>query len=169
MLTTLMTNGYADLAGAKSSADLGGSNSEWRTSATIIVGAFFVPAMRYGGCARNAYGHAGFHSGRSANLRTVAPIRCLAATGDGSKPNGASPMASLRLFLTRNPSKRAAAHRAMAKAALFADTSASARLKRYNHHIEKAHALEAEQAHICLQRFMRAFDEARLKFSEVRK
>ncbi|MBE0398996.1 hypothetical protein EI168_02590 [Halomonas sp. FME1] len=52
-------------------------------------------------------------------------------------------MAKLRLFLTPNPSKRAAAHRAMAKAALFADTSASTRLKRYNHHIEKARHLEA--------------------------
>ncbi|UTD55490.1 hypothetical protein [Halomonas sp. MS1] len=78
-------------------------------------------------------------------------------------------MASLRLFLTPNPSKRAAAHRAMAKAALLADASASTRLKRYNHHIEKARALEAEEAHACRQRFMRAFDEARLKFSGVRK
>ena len=52
-------------------------------------------------------------------------------------------MAKLRLFPTRNPSARAAAHRAMAKAALFADSSASTRLKRYNHHIEKAQQLEA--------------------------
>lgn len=52
-------------------------------------------------------------------------------------------MAKLRLFLTPNPSKRAAAHRTMAKAALFADTSVSTRLKRYNHHIDKARHLEA--------------------------
>ncbi|APX94304.1 hypothetical protein BWR19_15935 [Halomonas sp. 1513] len=52
-------------------------------------------------------------------------------------------MASFRLFPTRNPSARAAAHRAMARAALFSDTSASTRLKRYNHHIEKARRLEA--------------------------
>ncbi|MFU1517427.1 hypothetical protein ACM25P_02695 [Vreelandella alkaliphila] len=75
----------------------------------------------------------------------------------------------MKLFPTRNPSARAAAHRAMAKSALFSDSSAAVRLKRYNHHIEKARALEAEQVHACRQRFMRAFDEARLKFSGVRK
>ncbi|WP_045812116.1 hypothetical protein [Halomonas sp. KO116] len=54
-------------------------------------------------------------------------------------------MALLRLsnVITRNLSSRAAAHRAMAKAALFANSSASTRLKRYNHHIEKAQQLEA--------------------------
>lgn len=53
-------------------------------------------------------------------------------------------MALLRLsnVITRSLSGRAAAHRAMAKAALFADSSASTRLKRYNHHIEKAQQLE---------------------------
>ncbi|MBW6390214.1 hypothetical protein [Billgrantia antri] len=48
------------------------------------------------------------------------------------------------MFPTRNPSARAAAHRAMARAALFADSSASTRLKRYNHHTEKACRLEAQ-------------------------
>ncbi|WP_417422039.1 hypothetical protein [Halomonas sp.] len=54
-------------------------------------------------------------------------------------------MALLRLssVITCSLSGRAAAHRAMAKAALFADSSASTRLKRYNHHIEKAQQLEA--------------------------
>lgn len=53
--------------------------------------------------------------------------------------------ASFRLssLVTRSLSSRAAAHRAMAKSALFADSSASTRLKRYNHHIEKAEQLEA--------------------------
>jgi hypothetical protein len=52
-------------------------------------------------------------------------------------------MAKLCLFPTRNPSARAAAHRAMARAALFADSSASTRLKRYNRHMAKARTLEA--------------------------
>ncbi|MGY4876668.1 hypothetical protein ACLUEY_02130 [Vreelandella aquamarina] len=54
-------------------------------------------------------------------------------------------MAQLRLntLITRSLKGRAAAHRAMAKSALFADSSARTRLKRYNHHIEKAEALEA--------------------------
>ncbi len=47
------------------------------------------------------------------------------------------------LFPTRSPSGRAAAHRAMARAALFSDSSAAVRLKRYNHHMDKARALEA--------------------------
>lgn len=40
-------------------------------------------------------------------------------------------------------SGKAAAHRAMAIAALHADSSLSSRLKRYNHHVEIARALEA--------------------------
>lgn len=42
-----------------------------------------------------------------------------------------------------NPSKiRAAAHRAMALAALHANSSLSTRLARYNQHMNKARALE---------------------------
>ena len=43
----------------------------------------------------------------------------------------------------RSPSARAAAHRAMARAALFSASSAAVRLKRYNHHMAKARRLEA--------------------------
>ncbi|WP_081135510.1 hypothetical protein [Halomonas sp. BC2] len=54
-------------------------------------------------------------------------------------------MAQLRLsnLITRSLKGRAAAHRAMAKAALFADSSASVRLRKYNRHIEKAQQIEA--------------------------
>ncbi|MGP9549784.1 hypothetical protein [Halomonas sp. AOP42-D1-22] len=76
-------------------------------------------------------------------------------------------MAKLRLFPTRNPAEKAAAHRAMAKAALFADSSAKTRLKRYNHHTEKARALEAEQAHIRRSRLMKAYDTLRAENAEV--
>lgn len=51
-------------------------------------------------------------------------------------------MASIRLLVTRNPSARAAAHRAMARAALFSNSSTAVRLHRYNHHMSKAEALE---------------------------
>ena len=47
-----------------------------------------------------------------------------------------------------NPSalqQRAAAHRAMALAALRADSSLSVRLARYNHHINIARSLEAAE------------------------
>ncbi|MCM2329820.1 hypothetical protein SAMN05216229_101257 [Geopseudomonas sagittaria] len=49
-----------------------------------------------------------------------------------------------------NPSSlqdRAAAHRAMALAALRADSSLSVRLKRYNHHMSVARSLEATAEH----------------------
>ena len=138
MLAHATPRRYAQGAAANSAADLGRSNDSRRTSATFMTGAFFVPAMRNGGCARDTFGCAGFLESRSANLRTVAPIRCLAASGDGSSTLGALPM-----FPTRSPSARAAAHRAMAKAALFSDSSAAVRLKRYNHHMQKAHRLEA--------------------------
>lgn len=42
-------------------------------------------------------------------------------------------------------STRAAAHRAMALAALHADSSLSVRLRRYNDHMAKARALEAQE------------------------
>lgn len=49
----------------------------------------------------------------------------------------------------RNPSAlrdRASAHRAMAVAALHSDSSLSNRLRRYNHHMSIARALENEDA-----------------------
>lgn len=51
----------------------------------------------------------------------------------------------------RNPSAlcdRASAHRAMAVAALRSDSSLSTRLHRYNAHMTKARALEAEAAQL---------------------
>ena len=144
MLTAHLPTRYASIAGAKSLAtDLGRSQSERRNSAPND-GAFFMP-VNYGGCAWDAFERAGVLSDRSANPRTVAPIRCLAASGDDSKQKGVTPMAQLRLsnLITRSLSSRADAHRQMAKVALFADSSTRTRLKRYNHHIDKAQQLEA--------------------------
>jgi hypothetical protein len=46
-----------------------------------------------------------------------------------------------------NPSKiRAAAHRAMAMAALRANSSISVRLRRYNHHMDVARNLESDES-----------------------
>ncbi len=139
MLTLLLAPGYSYLAAAKSAAGFGDPRETWRTSAHRETGAFFMPVHRvYGGCAWETFGSAGFQVSRFANLRTATPINCLATVGDGSKL-GDLPM----LFPTRNPSARAAAHRAMARAALFADTSTRSRLKRYNHHMQKARAFDA--------------------------
>lgn len=134
------TERYALAVAANSANGFDGPISKRRTCAPItIAGAFFVPAHPvYGGCAWETFGSAGFLLPRSVNLRTAAtPIRLTANRGSSSA-KGATPMPTL------NPSKiRAAAHRAMARAALHANSSLRSRLARYNSHMEKARALEA--------------------------
>lgn len=109
------------------------------------AGAFFMPALSfYGGCAWDTFGYAGFLLPRSANPRTATTHIRFAANGGSSSAKGASPM---QFSLTQNPSapsNKAAAHRAMAMAALRANSSLSVRLKRYNHHMDQARALEAQ-------------------------
>lgn len=52
---------------------------------------------------------------------------------------------TLRRILTLNPSRaRAAYHRACAIAALYADSSLSTRLKRYQKHMNRARTLEQQ-------------------------
>jgi hypothetical protein len=113
-----------------------------RNSAPItFAGAFFVPAdSRYGGCAWETFGSAGFLYPRFANLRTAATlIRLATKRGSSSTGIGATPMHALI------PSKiRALAHRKMALSALRANSSLSVRLKRYNHHMDQARVLEAQ-------------------------
>ncbi|MCY1276077.1 hypothetical protein D9M70_247310 [compost metagenome] len=126
-------------------ADLGRSSISRRTSAHHpIAGAFFVPAAScYGGCAWDSFGGAGCLESRSANPRTAVTIPCLAASGDGSSTLGATPMLHPHAL---NPSARfirAAAHKAMALAALRANSSLPSRLARYNHHMQRARALES--------------------------
>ena len=127
-------------------AGFGDPISNRRTSAPkTIAGAFFVPAMScHGGCAWETERSAGCQLARFANLRTVASNDRLATVGGGSEPQvGAAPM---KHDPARNPSalrERAAAHRAMAIAALRADSSLSVRLKRYNHHMAICRDLEA--------------------------
>lgn len=152
---------YALLAGAKSSAGRGNPSSNRRTSAPID-GAFLMP-VSYGGCAWDAFERAGFLFDRFSTPRTVATQSRGKDRGD-SNQIGVTPM---KLFPTRNLSARAAAHRAMAKSALFADSSAAVRLKRYNHQIEKARALEAEQVHIRRSRLMQPYDTLRAEKAEV--
>lgn len=132
-------------------AGFGDPKTTRRTSATkTIAGAFFVPAMTlYGGCARETERSAGFRVSRFANLRTVAPNDRLATVGDDS--NAHTERHHMHHIPALNPSAlrdRAAAHRAMALAALRADSSLSVRLKRYNAAMAKARALEAEAARL---------------------
>jgi len=135
------TERYALAVAANSATGFDGPSSYRRTGAPFtIAGAFFVPAFRfYGGCAWETFGSAGVLYARSVNLRTAATFIRLTASRGSSSHTGATPMRH-----ALNPSKiRAAAHRAMARAALHANSSLRSRLARYNSHMEKARALEA--------------------------
>lgn len=138
----LSKNGsYSSVVAANSATGFCSPNIVRRISATVPkAGAFFTPATSfYGGCAWGALERAGCLTSRSANLRTAATQSCFAASSGGSSTLGASHMTQ-----ALNPSKiRAAAHRAMALAALHANSSLATRLSRYNAHMSKARALEA--------------------------
>ena len=131
---------YSPNLAANSANGLGRSASKKRISAPItIAGAFFTSANSfYGGCAWEALGPAGFLLPRSTNPRTAATLIRLVANGGSSPAKGASPMHALNPF-----KNRAAAHRAMALAALHANSSLATRLARYNAHMSKARSLES--------------------------
>ena len=122
-------------------ADLGRSKRKWRTSAQdLIAGAFFVPAMSlYGGSAWDTFGCAGFSifPGRPTRV-LLPPSLAWPRTVAAPTKNGVS------LMRTRNPLAHAAALRAIALAALRADSSLSVRLARYNAAMAKVRALEAQ-------------------------
>lgn len=147
-LPSLPKTAYSQGVAAKSVTDLGRSNNSRRTGAHHqIAGAFFASAAPcYGSCARDTFGCAGCLESRSANPRTAATILRLAANGGSSSTLGAPPMKRSHAL---NPSPRCirvAAHKAMALAALHANSSLSTRLARYNHHMQRARALEASAA-----------------------
>lgn len=137
----LSKNGRYSLAVAANSATgLGNPTKSRRNSAPItIAGAFFVPAVTcYGGCAWEAFVPAGFLDSRFTNLRTAATHSL------GNERGSSSNQGATQMKYALNPSRiRAAAHRAMALAALHANTSLATRLARYNAHMSKARALEA--------------------------
>jgi len=134
---------YSATVAANSATGFGDSISKRRNSAPVpIAGAFFVPAMPiYGGCAWETERSAGFLLPRFANPRTAAtPNRLATIRGSSYQQKELHPM---RTILSHNPSRsRAAAHRAMALAALRSCSSLSVRLSRYNAHMTKARALE---------------------------
>lgn len=134
---------YANRAGAKSSAGNLTPTYPRRISAPILTALFLCPSVMAAVRGQASAWPVPLDAGCEIP-RTVASNENLTSKGD-SNIQGVTPMALLRLsnVITRSLSGRAAAHRAMAKAALFADSSASTRLKRYNYHIEKAQQLEA--------------------------
>lgn len=133
-------DGYRLPVAAKSASRLGGLTSTRRNSATkTFAGAFFAPAVSfYGGLRGSTLGCAGLLVRRSANPAQSATHTCLAAGRGGSSVQG-----TFIMNATNPTEKRAAAHRAMAMAALRADSSQSVRLRRYNHHMHLARTLES--------------------------
>ena len=134
---------YRPAAAANSAVRFGDLNFKLAHKRPMtIAGAFFVLAMLlYGGRTWETFGSAGCQLARFANLRTAATHNRLATVrGSSTSQVGATHMQH-----ALNPSRlRAAAHRAMAIAALHADSSLSTRLKRYNAAMAKARALEVQ-------------------------
>lgn len=153
ILTNPPASAYAHRAVTLLAAELGSlKDTKAHKRHRLPVGAFLLPAGLYGGCARDAFGRAGFLCVQSANLRTVTTLTCLAASRGDSNHKGVSLMqnttqgASAPSLLSRHI---AAAHRRMAIAALRADSSVSVRLARYNQHMTKARGLESvEVSHV---------------------
>lgn len=136
MLTCSSLSGYPHCAPNKAGHGIDSPERHRRTSATL--GAFFVPLWR------RCVGGFGLPGSYVPGLSTRVPSPPLIDSDAGDSTDiGVPTMAKLRLFPTRDLSARAAAHRAMARASLFADSSARTRLKRYNHHAEQARRLEA--------------------------
>ena len=138
-LALVMGRGYSSPVLAKSRASFSRLKRQRRASAN--TGAFLLPVI-YGGCAWEAFGLAGCLCRRSANPRTVATQTRLAAGSGGSKDKGAAPMRNT----ARKPSDHAAAWRALAMAALHADSSLAVRLARYNAAMARARQLDTQEA-----------------------
>jgi hypothetical protein len=135
---------YGLIVAAKSAARFGDLNTSRRNSAHYPkAGAFFVSAFSsYGGCAWDTFGYAGCLESRFANLRTAATLNRLATIRGSSSTLGAATMK--HALNPSTPSSHADAYKAMALAALRADSSLSVRLARYNSHMAKARTLEAQ-------------------------
>ena len=130
---------YSLAVAANSATGLGNPIKLAHERPHLKAGAFFVPAFLFcGGCAWETLGSAGCQLSRFTNLRT-------AATHSLGNERGSSKLKlEFHLMHALNPFKnRAAAHRAMALAALYANSSLATRLARYNAHMSKARALES--------------------------
>lgn len=127
---------------ANSATGFGHPIIERRISATVSkAGAFFMPATSFfGGCAWGALERAGFLSSRLTNPRTAA-AHSFGHERGSSSTKGATHMK--HALIPPATSSKAAAHRAMAMAALRANSSISVRLARYNAHMAIVRSLES--------------------------
>ena len=137
----LSKNGrYSSVVAANSATGRRNPRTSRRTSAQITtVGVFFRPQLRVMAAV------CGQASAWPGSCISGIPTPHIAATQSRRKDRGSSQkdMGAPHMHAI-NPSKiRAAAHRAMALAALHANSSLATRLSRYNAHMSTARALEA--------------------------
>ena len=137
----LKSGRYSFTVAAKSATGCRNPQRYRRTSAQFtIAGVFFRPrsSVMAAVCGQASAWPGSCISGIPTPHIAATLIRLATIRGSSIFKLGVSPMPAL------NPSKiRAAAHRAMAIAALHANSSLATRLSRYNAHISKARALEA--------------------------
>jgi len=137
-----LSSGYRHAVAANSVAGRGNpSKSRRKCAAVKTVGAFILPAVS---SMAAACGQA------SAWLGSLIPgisTPYAAATQSRGKDRGSSSNQGTQTMTAINPSDtRAAAHRAMAMAALRANSSLAVRLRRYNHHMDVARSLESAKS-----------------------
>lgn len=140
---TLLTStrcGYDAVADAKSSVGRRNPVKQRRTSAPIMTALFLCPSVMAALRGRTSVRPVSFVSGIP-TPRNVATQSRRKDRGD-SLNKGVTNMTKLRLSLAHI---RAKAHRRMAFAALHADSSLTTRLARYQHHIDLARRLEAQE------------------------
>jgi hypothetical protein len=134
---------YFKNVAAQSAARFGDRKRQRRTSAhTHDDGAFFVPVhLRYGGVCGGDLRVCWLPLSASSPTpaQTATPLFGDSRGGSYIRQGTETMQHPLSTLLER----RAASQRAMAYAALRADSSLSVRRNRYNHHIEKARAAEA--------------------------
>ena len=129
--------GYSARVAANSAIESGSSEISRRTAPRkrFFCAHFMV------GCAWEAFAPAGF---LDTGLPDPCTVRHPSSGSDAadSKNQGVPPMKTLSLPIAAQIKRgRIAAHKAMARAALHADSSLSTRLNRYNDHMSKARAI----------------------------
>ncbi len=136
-LATVKAFDYSVAVAANSAIESGSSEISRRTAPRkrFFCAHFMV------GCAWEAFAPAGF---LDTGLPDPCTVRHPSSGSDAadSKNQGVPPMKTLSLPIAAQIKRgRIAAHKAMARAALHADSSLSTRLKRYNSHMDRARAI----------------------------
>lgn len=138
LLASNVTPRYIDHVAANSATGCGSPTISRRTAPRkrFFCAHFMV------GCAWEAFEPAGFLDAGLPHPRTARHQSCGSDTASPSQQSRVPTMKKLSLPIAAKIKRgRIAAHKAMAYAALHADSSLSTRLNRYNNHMDKARAI----------------------------